>query len=552
MLFDGTFYYTYDAAGNRTAQYKITSGSDHSLGTQSSPNSEAADITIYTWNNANEMTAAAHFNTAADWHDGYYQTSGEYTISYAYDAFGRMVTRTAATGYNPSEPVGTITDFEFLHVTTENFVYWGQNNVLVLDGSGQVIDRNLTGLAPDQVFATEEVLAVESGPQAVGTVNWLLTDNQGTVRDVVQFDSTTDTTAEVDHLVYSRLWGVGLAGPGLGATDPSPIFYYNGVWQDPQTGLYDMGARWYDAVDAVFASYDPLGFGGGQTNLSEDCVNSPTNLVDPSGMWTAELYNIVAGWDNQLGQGYLLLQYRTVPGPLDYCGLGWIDLTTPANAKNHYWEKRVPSGLTQQQSTAQGLWNAYKQPGTSEDVYVHLHKVLATETALLAGQNSASVTMEGFLAEAAGAAAIAGVRAARGGRGVGSLEGGGFESSGPSVPVRAPGAVRPTPNTSLPGRVTGELAPGEIRTPEEVAQARNFFERNRDAAQQWWSERNGGRPWPEDATNAGHPRPLADGGDPLFIEPEFDGPNAAHMVPGPDGLTDFQRWGARGGRPPGK
>ena len=155
-------------------------------------------------------------------------------------------------------------------------------------------------------------------------------------------------------------------------------------------------------------------------------------------MWTAELYNIVAGWDNQLGQGYLLLQYRTVPGPLDYCGLGWIDLTTPANAKNHYWDKRVPSGLTQQQSTAQGLWNAYKQPGTSEDVYVHLHKVLATETALLAGQNSASVTMEGFLAEAAGAAAIAGVRAARGGRGVGSLEGGGFESSGPSVPVRAP------------------------------------------------------------------------------------------------------------------
>ena len=230
------------------------------------------------------MTAAAHFNTAADWHAGYYQTSGEYTISYAYDAFGRMVTRTAATGYNPSEPVGTITDFEFLHVTTENFVYWGQNNVLVLDGNGQVIDRNLTGLAPDQVFATEEVLAVESGPQAVGTVNWLLTDNQGTVRDVVQFDSTTDTTAEVDHLVYGAFGALVSQAPASGATDPSPIFYYNGVWQDPQTGLYDMGARWYDAVDAVFASYDPLGFGGGQNNLSEYCANDPTNLADPSGM----------------------------------------------------------------------------------------------------------------------------------------------------------------------------------------------------------------------------------------------------------------------------
>jgi hypothetical protein len=44
---------------------------------------------------------------------------------------------------------------------------------------------------------------------------------------------------------------------------------------------------------------------------------------------------------------------------------------------------------------------------------------------------------------------------------------------------------------------------------------------------------------------------LADGGDPLWIEPGFDGPNAPHMIPSPeDGLTDFQRWGGRGGRPP--
>jgi hypothetical protein len=100
--------------------------------------------------------------------------------------------------------------------------------------------------------------------------------------------------------------------------------------------------------------------------------------------------------------------------------------------------------------------------------------------------------------------------------------------------------------------VTQELPAGQIRTPAEVAQARNFFERNRQAAQDWWSQRNGGKPWPENTTHAEHPRPLADGGDPLFIEPGFNGPNAPHMVPGPDGLTDFQRWGQRGGRPPAK
>lgn len=88
-----------------------------------------------------------------------------------------------------------------------------------------------------------------------------------------------------------------------------------------------------------------------------------------------------------------------------------------------------------------------------------------------------------------------------------------------------------------------------MRTPAEVKQARNFFERNRDAAKKWYEQRTG-KAWPDDATHFEHPRPLKDGGDPLFVEPGFNGPNGPHMIPGPDGLTDFQRWGRLGGRPP--
>ena len=66
----------------------------------------------------------------------------------------------------------------------------------------------------------------------------------------------------------------------------------------------------------------------------------------------------------------------------------------------------------------------------------------------------------------------------------------------------------------------------------------------------WWSDRNGGKPWPKDSVHDSHPRPLKDGGDPLFIEPSYDSSIAPHMIPQPpDGLTDFQRWGAMGGRP---
>jgi hypothetical protein len=115
-----------------------------------------------------------------------------------------------------------------------------------------------------------------------------------------------------------------------------------------------------------------------------------------------------------------------------------------------------------------------------------------------------------------------------------------------------PSAVRPIPNTSLPARVTHELPPGQIRTPQETAQARNFFERNREAGIRWWSDRNAGAVWPEDATHVEHPRAIKNGGDPLFIEPGYGGPGASHMVPGADGLSDFQRWGRLGGRPRSK
>jgi RHS repeat-associated protein len=64
-----------------------------------------------------------------------------------------------------------------------------------------------------------------------------------------------------------------------------PSFIYDGMWAGAAaTGLdYDI-ERWYDAVNSVFASQDPTGFGGGQTNTEEFCGNSPTNFTDPLGL----------------------------------------------------------------------------------------------------------------------------------------------------------------------------------------------------------------------------------------------------------------------------
>jgi len=380
MLYDGQYYYTYDADGNRTSKYQLSGGIQ-------------TNVTHYTWNTAGELTAVNGPNGNA---------------TYAYDAFGQMVSETE-------------------NNTTENYVYDGQDLALVLTADGQVTERELYAAAVDQVLASETVTPGAAGTaQNAGAVSWYATDNQGTVRDVLQYNANSQTTTVVDHVIYdsfgSPTQGVGFSGV------PLPRFGLGGMRYDPVTQLYITEHRFYDPATGNWISQDPLGFAAGDTNTSRYCGNSPTNGVDPSGLWTAEIYNIVAQWDQQEGKGYLLIQYRTVPGPLDNWvpGMSWIDVTTPARAKNHFWDVRVRSGLTQAQSNPKGLLEAYRHPETAEGQQVN--DVLAVQKALLVGQNNATVTMEGFLAEAAGATLVAGIRVARGG-GSGGMG---------SVPVEAP------------------------------------------------------------------------------------------------------------------
>jgi RHS repeat-associated protein len=269
MLFDGTYYYAYDANGSRTMRWIDNNG--HPEG---SPQAGDTDITVYGWNEKNQLTAVSTYATYSNYFSRASPTS---QIEYNYDAFGNMVERTDA-----------VAD------TSEYFIYDGQNIALILDASGGVIERELTGPVADQVFASEAGPDNTTGATA-GTVNWYFTDAQGTVRDVARYSE--DTSSVVDHVFYNSFGAV--TSQTASAAGDQPTFYYNGTWRDPTTKLNLMGARWYDAVDSVFASYDPISFGGGQTNLSEFVGNSPTNRTDPSGMdW---LSNSGSGASGQWG-----------------------------------------------------------------------------------------------------------------------------------------------------------------------------------------------------------------------------------------------------------
>ena len=217
--------------------------------------STATDITTYQWNDKDQLTAVDHYTN----YTNYQSRTDDSEVDYADDAFGRMVSRS---------PVGG---------TAENYVYDGQNMALALNGSGQVVERELYGPAVDQVLATEEV-TTGSGLQSAGTVNWLLTDNQGTVRDVARF--AAGTTSVVDHLVDDAFGQV----TWQSSATNQPTFMYQGMWQDPATGLSSTPTRIYDPATGTWLGPDRAGFNAGDTNLYRFCGNSPTNYTDPSGM----------------------------------------------------------------------------------------------------------------------------------------------------------------------------------------------------------------------------------------------------------------------------
>jgi RHS repeat-associated protein len=60
-------------------------------------------------------------------------------------------------------------------------------------------------------------------------------------------------------------------------------FGFAGGLYEPATQLVRFGARDYDAETGRWTSKDPIGFGGGDTNLYGYVLQDPVNFIDPDG-----------------------------------------------------------------------------------------------------------------------------------------------------------------------------------------------------------------------------------------------------------------------------
>ena len=90
----------------------------------------------------------------------------------------------------------------------------------------------------------------------------------------------------------------------FGNADVTPIadflFAFTGRPLDPDTGLYDYRARWYDPAIGRFLTEDPAGLAA-DPNLYRYCGNSPLVNVDPSGLCFTGLSSAFTSATSALG-----------------------------------------------------------------------------------------------------------------------------------------------------------------------------------------------------------------------------------------------------------
>jgi RHS repeat-associated protein len=160
-----------------------------------------------------------------------------HTLRFTYDPLDRRV----------SETLDGVTTWRFHHAG---------NTVLEKASDGSATVRRLYGQGLDQILAEADAAGVR----------WLLTDQVGTVRDVVN-----DAGVVLAHLVYDSF------GRELSGVSPSAL----GFAARPATalgGFIDLRARFYDPASGRFLSADPM------PPFSEAFVaGNPLLMRDPTG-----------------------------------------------------------------------------------------------------------------------------------------------------------------------------------------------------------------------------------------------------------------------------
>ncbi len=242
----GTESFTYDDSGNRLTEagqmYTVAAGNSLTakpgrMFTYDYFGNRTGDGEwTYSWNSKGELTQMTKTGT---------------TVTFAYDPFGRRVSKTAVIG-------GTTTS----HV----YVYDAEDIALEYVG-GVLTSHFVHGPGIDEPLAL-----VRSG--GTGSGNYFYhADGLGSVVKIT--DVAQNMVESYGYDSFGRVTAVGTLDQPYG---------YTGREYDAETGKLYYRLRYYDADSGRFLSRDPLSFAAGDVVLTNYVGGNPINYVDPWGL----------------------------------------------------------------------------------------------------------------------------------------------------------------------------------------------------------------------------------------------------------------------------
>lgn len=209
--------------------------------------------------------------------------------TYAYSVNGELQTKTDAfgvTGYT-YDTLGNLTRVVLPNGRIIDYVIDGQNRrigrkvdgilvqgwlyanqlqiVAETNGSGAIVKRFVYATRsniPDYMITSSSTYRIVS--DHLGSPRYVLDSSTGAITASYEFD-------EFGNLTQSSN---GQAMP----------FGFAGGLYDADTKLVRFGARDYDSYTARWTRKDPIGFGGGDSNIYEYVMGDPINRIDPSGL----------------------------------------------------------------------------------------------------------------------------------------------------------------------------------------------------------------------------------------------------------------------------
>ncbi len=249
--------YTYDAVGNPIGQQTSLG---QGLITQAATTS---------FNNANRIVQSGSTAYSYD-NDGNLisQTGPAGTTTYSWDSRNRLSAITTSKGQNTTflyDFAGNLLEQSYSGPTlnlTETFILDDLTNVAYETVSNGTAYSILSGRAIDSHLATV---------QPNGQVQYGLAD---AINSTI---ATAEQTGSVKGKFLYEPFGQ------TTASGSNYAFEYTGRVQS-ETNLYYNRARFYNSQTGRFISEDPLGFGGGDSNLYRYVGNAPTGLTDPTGL----------------------------------------------------------------------------------------------------------------------------------------------------------------------------------------------------------------------------------------------------------------------------